>query len=178
MRKLILLAVAVGVVFPFRAAAQDSRAESRAESAPVLESGHWKLHKFIQPIGDETYEVTEEGPDRVVTSKFKFTDRGSPVILNATLRTDAARTPRAFKAKGNVSRFSTIDTEITVDGETGFLASSPEEWESRIERLLADPELRQRMGSAGRRRVEERYAMPLVSRRVVELYGGLIGSET
>jgi len=70
-----------------------------------------------------------------------------------------------------------VNTEITVDGETGFLASSPEEWESRIERLLADPELRQRMGSAGRRRVEGRYAMPLVSRQVVELYGGLIESE-
>jgi hypothetical protein len=70
-----------------------------------------------------------------------------------------------------------VNTEITVDGETGFLASTPEEWESRIESLLADPERRQRMGSAGRRRVEERYAMPLVSRRMVELYGGLIGAE-
>jgi hypothetical protein len=69
-----------------------------------------------------------------------------------------------------------VNTEITVDGETGYFASTPEEWESRIERLLADPELRRRMGSAGRRRVEERYAMPLVSRRLVELYGGLIGA--
>ena len=70
-----------------------------------------------------------------------------------------------------------VNTEITVDGETGFFASTPGEWESRIETLLADPDLRHRMGAAGRRRVEERYAMPLVARRVVELYGGLIGSE-
>jgi len=69
-----------------------------------------------------------------------------------------------------------VNTEITVDGETGYFASTPAEWETRIERLLADAELRRRMGSAGRRRVEERYAMPLVSRRVVELYGGLIES--
>jgi hypothetical protein len=33
------------------------------------------------------------------------------------------------------------------------------------------------MGAAGRRRVEERYAMPIVSRCVVALYGALIGSE-
>ena len=68
-----------------------------------------------------------------------------------------------------------VNREIIVEGETGFLASSPDEWEERIERLLGDPALRLRMGLAGRRRVEERYAMPIVSRRVVELYGELLG---
>ena len=68
-----------------------------------------------------------------------------------------------------------VNREITVEGETGFLASSPEEWERALARLLGDPELRRRMGRAGRRRVEENYAMPIVSERVVALYRGLLG---
>jgi glycosyltransferase involved in cell wall biosynthesis len=67
-----------------------------------------------------------------------------------------------------------VNREITVEGETGFLASSPEEWERAIARLLGDAALRQRMGLAGRRRVEENYAMPIVSERIVALYRGLL----
>jgi glycosyltransferase involved in cell wall biosynthesis len=67
-----------------------------------------------------------------------------------------------------------VNTDITVEGETGYFASTPAEWEDRIERLLADGSLRERLGLAGRRRVEENYAMPIISRRLVELYGHLI----
>jgi len=67
-----------------------------------------------------------------------------------------------------------VNREITLDGETGFLASSPEEWERAIERLLGDAALRRRMGLAGRRRVEENYAMPIVSKTLVNLYRDLL----
>ena len=42
-------------------------------------------------------------------------------------------------------------------GETGFLASTPEEWASAIARLAHDPELRARMGTAGREHLERHY---------------------
>jgi glycosyltransferase involved in cell wall biosynthesis len=71
-----------------------------------------------------------------------------------------------------------VNTDITVEGETGYFASTPREWEDRIERLLGDGNLRERLGRAGRRRVEENYAMPIISRRVVELYGELIARAT
>jgi len=67
-----------------------------------------------------------------------------------------------------------VNREIVVEGETGFLASSPDEWEERIERLLGDSALRLRMGLAGRRRVEEEYVMTKVSARVVALYRSLL----
>jgi glycosyltransferase involved in cell wall biosynthesis len=67
-----------------------------------------------------------------------------------------------------------VNREITVEGETGYLASTTGEWEERIERLLGDADLRERLGLAGRRRVEENYAMPIISRRLVSLYGELI----
>jgi glycosyltransferase involved in cell wall biosynthesis len=42
--------------------------------------------------------------------------------------------------------------EIVVDGETGLFASDTGEWQSKLERLLADRELRHCMGKAGRAR--------------------------
>jgi glycosyltransferase involved in cell wall biosynthesis len=41
-------------------------------------------------------------------------------------------------------------TEYLKDGEAGYYARTPEEWEVRLEALLTEPALRQRMGAAGR----------------------------
>lgn len=41
----------------------------------------------------------------------------------------------------------------------GLLAETPEEWLVAFQRLAADPELRQRMGTAARQWVEERYSL-------------------
>ncbi len=71
-----------------------------------------------------------------------------------------------------------VNREIVAEGETGFFAGSGEEWERSLERLLLDADLRRRLGLAGRRRVEENYAMPIVTRRLVELYRGLLAGRT
>lgn len=44
-------------------------------------------------------------------------------------------------------------------GETGFLAQTPAQWIEAVRRLADDPELRRRMGRAGRQRVEARYSV-------------------
>ncbi len=44
------------------------------------------------------------------------------------------------------------------DGENGLLAATPEEWLRALVRLADDPALRERLGQAGRRTVEERYS--------------------
>src|SRR5215813_4145185 len=81
-----------------------------------IESGKFRLHKFEQPIGEETYAITREGDSLVVNSNFEFTDRGRPVPLSATLRTDRDLTPQSFRIKGSISRYSTIDDEVDVKG--------------------------------------------------------------
>jgi glycosyltransferase involved in cell wall biosynthesis len=67
--------------------------------------------------------------------------------------------------------------EILADGETGILVppEDPAALARALERLIADPGLRSRLGAAGRRRIEELYRwdrcvdrMELVYRRVVE----------
>jgi len=49
--------------------------------------------------------------------------------------------------------------EIVQDGETGFLATTPDEWVDAVTRLADDARLRQRMGLLGRQRVEADYSV-------------------
>jgi glycosyltransferase involved in cell wall biosynthesis len=53
-----------------------------------------------------------------------------------------------------------VHPEMIRHGETGYLASTPEEWRDAITRLAADPALRRTMGAAARLRAEERYFVP------------------
>jgi glycosyltransferase involved in cell wall biosynthesis len=62
--------------------------------------------------------------------------------------------------------------EAVVDGESGFLVP-PDDVDATsqaLDRLLADPSLRQRIGDAGRRRVDEYFAMDKYILRVQAVY--------
>jgi glycosyltransferase involved in cell wall biosynthesis len=52
-----------------------------------------------------------------------------------------------------------VNAEVVGDGECGLLASTPEEWEHALARLLADAALRARLGAAGRERALARYSI-------------------
>jgi glycosyltransferase involved in cell wall biosynthesis len=43
-------------------------------------------------------------------------------------------------------------------GANGFLVSTDQEWRSALETLCAEPDLRTRMGKAGRQKVEASYS--------------------
>ncbi|HJQ26680.1 MAG TPA: amidohydrolase family protein [Blastocatellia bacterium] len=91
----------------------------QAQGSPQpLEAGKFRLHKFQQAIGEESYEVTRDGDTLVTKCDFKFTDRGTPVPLQATLRTRQDLTPLAYEIKGKTSRLSEIDTAIELTGRT------------------------------------------------------------
>jgi imidazolonepropionase-like amidohydrolase len=80
--------------------------------AHTAEQGIFNLHKFEQLIGKETYTLTRNADDVTLKSEFKFTDRGSPVPLTATLTMEKDLTPRAFAIKGKISRFSSIEDSV------------------------------------------------------------------
>jgi imidazolonepropionase-like amidohydrolase len=84
------------------------------EKPPVVEQGKFRLHKFEQPIGEETYEMTRDGDSLSVAINFKFTDRGSEVPLTATFRGAQDLTPQAFEIKGKSSRISAIDEAVEI----------------------------------------------------------------
>jgi imidazolonepropionase-like amidohydrolase len=80
------------------------------------EAGKFRLHKFEQPIGEESYAISRDGGGLTLKSDFAFTDRGTKVPLSATLTAADDYTPRSFVIKGSTSRASNIDSDVEVNG--------------------------------------------------------------
>ncbi|MBK8020237.1 MAG: glycosyltransferase family 4 protein [Chloroflexi bacterium] len=70
-------------------------------------------------------------------------------------------------------------SETVVDGETGFLVDGGDAHAlaERVIQLLRDPALRQRMGTAGRARVEAQFAADVMAARFAAALEPLIGRE-
>lgn len=62
-----------------------------------------------------------------------------------------------------------VNAEIVEHGMNGFLASTEAEWVDALNTLLRDPALRERMGKAGRRKVERDYALQVWGPRVAQM---------
>ena len=111
---------AAGVLFAFflaLALAGPLELTALAQSTAPVEQGKFILHKFEQPIGEETYRITRDGDALNVKIDFKFTDRSSPVPLTAAFRSASDLTPIAFEIKGKNSRSTDIDEAVEVQSE-------------------------------------------------------------
>ena len=62
-----------------------------------------------------------------------------------------------------------VNRQIIEHGVNGFLAETHEEWEYALRTLLADAGLRQRMGRAGRLKVEQQYCLQVTGPRLAAL---------
>lgn len=63
-----------------------------------------------------------------------------------------------------------VNSTIIKDGENGFLAESREDWIEKIKLLIHLPELRQKLGRAGRETVECEYSAKVVAPQVLEVF--------
>jgi imidazolonepropionase-like amidohydrolase len=99
-------------VTPAPGASQETKTPAAAN-----EAGKFILHKFEQPIGEETYAITGDGNSLTAKIDFKFTDRGSPVPLTATFTATSDLTPQSFEIKGRNSRSTEIDDAVEVQSE-------------------------------------------------------------
>ena len=68
-----------------------------------------------------------------------------------------------------------VNTTIVADGETGLLATDPDQWRAALTRLIDDPALRAAMGQAGRARAVEAYSLQAHAPRLVEVMRGAVG---
>ena len=70
--------------------------------------------------------------------------------------------------------------DLVVNGETGILVEpgNVPALRSAIDRLLDDPELRRRMGEAGRQRAAERFSWTAVTRKTQEVYARYAGKKS
>jgi glycosyltransferase involved in cell wall biosynthesis len=71
-----------------------------------------------------------------------------------------------------------VQAELVRHGETGFLARTPGEWVGALRRLATDPELRRRLGAAGRRRVEADFSVAAGAARWLNVLHGLLARPT
>jgi glycosyltransferase involved in cell wall biosynthesis len=72
-----------------------------------------------------------------------------------------------------VSSNAGANAEILIDGETGFLVGDDHSWAERIAMLAGNPEMRDRMGMAGRRRVMAGYSLEPVFSRMLGVFKAL-----
>lgn len=69
-----------------------------------------------------------------------------------------------------------VNSEIVEHGVNGFLASSDAEWAEALQTLLNDPDLRARIGEAGRRKVEREYSLQVWGPRVAQMLRAVVNT--
>jgi imidazolonepropionase-like amidohydrolase len=118
-RKAILATIAAAAVllFAISSNAQTSAPQQAQQPPAIIEHGKFILHKFEQPIGEETFETTRDGQSLSTKIDFKFVDRGNAVPLTVTLRTADDLTPESFVIKGKTARPTQIDEAVEVQAE-------------------------------------------------------------
>jgi hypothetical protein len=62
-----------------------------------------------------------------------------------------------------------VNCQIVEHGVNGFLAETPGQWEQALQTLLADANLRQLMGQAGRQKVEREYCIQVTGPKMAAL---------
>jgi glycosyltransferase involved in cell wall biosynthesis len=62
-----------------------------------------------------------------------------------------------------------VNSSLINAGECGFLADGASSWQTALEHLLTQPELRMQMGNAGRRHVEQHYCLQVTAPKMSTL---------
>jgi imidazolonepropionase-like amidohydrolase len=115
-------------------------ASASAASAPAGETGKFRLHKFEQAIGEETYSITREGGSLTLKSDFAFSDRSTRVPLTATLKTADDYTPQGFTIQGKTSRMSGIDSSVEISGSSATIRQGSGQGDNKNARTVAVPQ--------------------------------------
>lgn len=63
-----------------------------------------------------------------------------------------------------------VNSTIIRDGVNGYIADTAAEWIDALKTLLHDPDLRHRIGMAGRKTVEDEYSARVVAPKVAEIF--------
>jgi imidazolonepropionase-like amidohydrolase len=89
------------------------------EQQPEREVFH--IYKLQHRIGRELYEVRRAGDTLVTATNAEWNFIGTPVRLNATLRTTREHAPLYLLARGQTSTMSDVDVEVTIAGGTATI---------------------------------------------------------
>ena len=83
----------------------------------------------------------------------------------------------AFGLPSVSSNIGTAIMQVT-NGVDGFLVDTDEEWLAVLERLCRDPDLRRRVGAAGRKEAVARYSRQAISTRYLTVLRSAMSERT
>ncbi|HLY85184.1 MAG TPA: glycosyltransferase family 4 protein [Gaiellaceae bacterium] len=164
-----------------------------AEPAEVLYVGRLSPEKnvdtLVEAVGDLNLVVAGDGPlrDRVPNALGavphaeveRLLERASVVVAPCEREGFglAAAEAMAF-GRPVVAAAGGALLELVTDGETGLLVAPRDATALReaVDRLLGDPELRERLGRAARGRARDRFGWDAVIDRTLQVYDGEVGS--
>ncbi len=135
-----------------------ARSEGLAEAGPVTflpwseEAEIDCLHRFdvgIMPLADDSWSQ-----GKCAYKLIQYMAVGLPVVAS----------PIGMNRK------------VVTHGENGFLAATADEWLDALKRLADDPDLRRRMGEAGRLRAERDFALAPAAPRLIAALRAAAGS--
>jgi trehalose synthase len=131
------------------------------------------------PEGKEVYEsLLDEEEERIIilsvedTALVNALQRRAAVVLQKSLREGFGLTVTEAMWKGSAvigGNVGGIRRQIQ-DGENGFLVDTVDEAAERIVQLVQTPELRERLGKRARTTVRERFLMPHMLERYLDLF--------
>lgn len=98
-----------------------AQAQAASGANQSSETVVFRLHKFEQPIGEETSTITRQDATLTLKSRFLFTDRGTKVPLVTMLKAASDYSPQSFNTHGSNCRFCPIDWDITIQGKSAHI---------------------------------------------------------
>lgn len=118
-------------------------------------------------------------PDTEVGDVRSFDIAIAPQIEDAWTRGKVSTKLLAYFAAGIPTVASDVEAHrgIVRHGVNGLLAGTLSEWDERIEKLMASPDLRDELGSAARRTAETEYSLEATIPKYVELFRSLVESK-
>ena len=117
-------------------------------------------------------------PDREVEELRSLDIAIAPQVEDAWTRAKVSAKILSYFASGVPTVASDVGPHrvYVKDGENGFLAGTLTDWETKLERLIAEPDLRERLGAAGRATAEREFSVAAVVPKYLELFERLAGS--
>src|SRR5579863_7832875 len=137
-RRFLACIVYLSIVFSLPSWSAQAVSPTSAQ-ASAAETGKFRLHKFEQAIGEETYTITRDGGTLTLKSDFAFTDRWTKVPLTATLKAADDYTPQSFTIQGKTSRMSGIDSSVEISGSSATVHQGNSQGDSKDSRTVAVP---------------------------------------
>ncbi len=95
-----------------------------SQNLSMPDSGRYIIHRWLQPIGEETYTVTHDNNGIQFNINFLFVDRGTRVPLNNLISLAKDFSPISYVIKGKQERTETIDENITIKEGKAFINKS------------------------------------------------------